>query len=194
MNPLESNEKMTLLRLYDYEYEIIPQLIELSIKNTETWEEFIRYQSNIDWILNTVLAKSHIQCDFDVSCLRSDVIAEENFAVIIYTFPEPLDSPFAKYGAIVLNHESVSYYTLEKSVFQAEEGWVLGTASTKMHSNYGRVDDCHSLEEFFKLLKNRGFVDGNKCIEKTQKSIFKRLIDKIRCFWTKLSSDDIDTF
>lgn len=155
MKPSELNADTTLLSLYDYEYGFIPNLIELSIKNTKTWYEFIYFQSNIDWILNTVLVNEKYECDFDVTELSAEVFTDKNYAVIVYTFPHPSKMPLAKYGAIVLNKLGIKYFTLEKSM---EDKWVLGGMSGKEHINYGFVEDCHSTEQFFKLLKSRGFV------------------------------------
>lgn len=145
--------KYELVSLYQYEYKIIPRLIEMLLQKRSNISDFISFMSDMDCILNGVLAYSNLQCDFDTSELSATVsVIKERIPVIVYSFPTPDSAPLAKFGAIVLDGDNVKYFTLEKFEYK-ESGWVLGSMSTKLHSNYGNVDDCASPEEFVSLLE-----------------------------------------
>lgn len=167
------NEECKLVPLYHYEYRIIPQLIELSLQNLSTVDDFVSYMSNIDWILNSVLAELNLKCDFDTSELGATISAiNGRIPAIIYSFPTPSRAPLAKYGAIVISDDSVEYFTLEKFEYKEDSGWVLGSTSQRGHSNYGQVADCASADEFLLLLEKM-FYTKKKTI------FFSRLMKKL---------------
>ncbi|MDE6286233.1 MAG: hypothetical protein K2L99_04490, partial [Muribaculaceae bacterium] len=153
------NENFRELSLYGFEYQLIPHLINVCEEELSTSEELVRYMSEPDWIFGTVLPQYRMRCNFDtlaVKVLSTD--AGKNVAVIVYTFPAPDKSPLAKYGAIVVNSNGASYYTLERAdeirLFDDKSGdaWILGTTSSKKgHSNYGEVNDCATPEQFIAL-------------------------------------------
>ena len=130
--------------LYRLEYKLIPFYIESIQKNKgdiknlydiaawesgiEAWLQASRY---IDW--------EEIACE-----IYGDLETE---GVILYDFPLPFDVPLAKYGAVYINRQKniYNYYTLERSL----NGYMLCSASTERHSNYGKRGNL-SKDEFLK--------------------------------------------
>ncbi|MBD5343479.1 MAG: hypothetical protein HDR90_00630 [Bacteroides sp.] len=154
------------LSLYGFEYQLIPHLINVCQEELPTSEELVRYMSNPDWIFGTVLPQYRMRCSFDTAAVKVlSTTAGKDVAVIVYTFPAPDKSPLAKYGAIVVNPNGATYYTLERAdeirLFDDKDGdaWILGTTSSKKgHSNYGEVKDCATPEKFIALLNKKGLL------------------------------------
>lgn len=167
------NEELKLLRLYDFEYWLIPQLIEILSEQLPTTAAFVDYMSDIDWIVNKLLPQNNLECDFDASKIESSVAGVENINIVItYTFPEPQESPLAKFGAIVINTKGKNYYTLEKFMYKEDSGWMLGRKSNGCHGTIGRVDDCKTVEDFVRLLKQYKLLDTS-IISKLRQKLFR---------------------
>ena len=155
-----------LIDLYQFEYKYIPELIELTKENTNSPAEFLYYLSDLDWILNTGESAFHLKYNFDTSEIRiTCTTAHKKNFIIVFSFPNPKESPLAKFGAIILNSQGIKYYTLEMaSMFTHESNdqqheWMLGSMSKGIHSNYGQVKDCSTIEDFVSLLEEKRFMD-----------------------------------
>lgn len=83
-----------------------------------------------------------------------------DYKLIVYQFPEPKVVPEAKYGAVLLNTNSLelNYYTLEMSF---DNKWVYGSMTSERHSNYGSFD-TPDLEKFIEWIfsKDKNFEGG----------------------------------
>lgn len=96
----------------------------------------------------------------------------ENFGdykLIVYQFPEPKIVPEAKYGAVLLNTDSMelNYYTLEKSF---DDKWVYGSMTTERHTNYGSYDTS-DVEKFIEwIFSNDKSVEGGVDYTKNRQS------------------------
>jgi hypothetical protein len=73
-----------------------------------------------------------------------------DYKLIIYQFPEPKVAPEAKYGAVLLNTNTLdsNYYTLEMSV---EDRWFYGGVSEDRHLNYGKAESA-DLDRFIEWI------------------------------------------
>lgn len=152
--------------LYQFEYRYIPELIELTKENTNSPAEFLYYLSDLGWILNTGESAFNLKYNFDTSEIRiTCTTAHKKNFIIVFSFPNPEDSPLAKFGAIILNSQGIKYYTLEKANMfthesnELQQGWMLGSMSKGIHSNYGQVNDCSTVEDFVSLLEEKRFMD-----------------------------------
>ena len=160
-------EEYEIIDLYQFEYQLIPGLIELTKDNTASPGEFLYYMSDLGWILNTALSVFKLKCNFDASDISvSCTTAHKKNFIIVFSFPNPKESSLAKFGAIVLNTNGTNYYTLEKfRKFSSENGqygygWILGSNSNGNHYNYGEVKDCSYPKEFVSLLDKNGFLEN----------------------------------
>lgn len=86
-------------------------------------------------------------CDVEVLDVDND------YKLILYTFPEPNEIPEALYGAVLLNGgtNKAEYYTLE---YGWEGAWIIGSKTLERHRNYG---DLQSRErnDFVKWVTDR---------------------------------------
>lgn len=167
------NEEYRPLRLYDFEYRLIPNLIDVSSRNLPNVEDFVSYMSNMEWIINDILPEFKLKCEFETTSLKASVypVHDKNI-VIAYSFPEPQKAPLAKWGAIVINNKGIKYFTLEKSEYKNEYGWFLGGSSVENHYNYGKVDDCPTIDDFISLLDQRGFFVRESYFSSLRRKIF----------------------
>lgn len=163
------------LDLYQFEYQLIPRLIQLNRDNLNSVEEFLYYMSDLSWILDTAIPSLGLKCDFDTSDLEITGKVKYNNFIIVYTFPFPAYSPLAKFGAIVLNSKGAKYYTLEKAGnidSNEDNAWFLGQKTEESHINYGQVSDCSTIEDFVSLLNKKGFLE--------KKSFLSRILKKLK--------------
>lgn len=159
--PIVDEYQLRRTSLYRLEYKLIPFYIESIQKNKgdiknlydiaawesgiEAWLQASRY---IDW--------EEIACEIYGNL--------ETEAVILYDFPLPFDVPLAKHGAVCINRQKniYNYYTLEKSL----NGYVLGSASTERHYNYGKRGNL-SKDEFLKEVSGTFGIDDAVLKKKT---------------------------
>lgn len=82
------------------------------------------------------------------------------YKLIVYQFPEPKIVPEAKYGAVLLNTDSMelNYYTLELSF---DNKWVYGSMTSERHANYGSYN-TPDLDKFIEWIfsKDKNFEGG----------------------------------
>ena len=136
----------------------------------EAWLQASRY---IDW--------EEIACE-----IYGDLDTE---GVILYDFPLPFDVPLAKYGAVYINRQKniYNYYTLERQL----NGYMLCSASTERHSNYGKRGNLSKNEFLKEVCGVEGFDDAvlkKKTLIKNKFTVadFKDL--------TEVSDNDYDEF
>ncbi len=72
--------------------------------------------------------------------------------LIIYSLPRPIRPPHAKYSAIMTTERGIEYYLLELDYQNRKPVWYLCTQSLEKHFNYGKVQDCRTIQEFVDLL------------------------------------------
>lgn len=94
-----------------------------------------------------------------------------DYKLIVYQFPEPKVVPEAKYGAVLMNTQTlaIDYYTLEMTY---NGKWVYGSMSTECHNNYGEVDSP-DLEKFIEWIftKDKQIVASRDYTKEKQKTV-----------------------
>ena len=184
--PIVDEYQLRRMSLYRLEYKLIPLYVESAQKNQgglknlfdisiwergiEAWLQASRY---IDW--------EEIACE-----IYGDLDTE---GVILYDFPLPFDVPLAKYGAVYINRQKniYNYYTLERQL----NGYMLCSASTERHSNYGKRGNLSKNEFLKEVCGVEGFDDAvlkKKTLIKNKFTVadFKDL--------TEVSDNDYDEF
>ena len=78
---------------------------------------------------------------------------DDDYEMVVYTFPKPRQTPDAAYGAALINitNNSAIYYTLEYSF---GEKWMLCSMNQGTHRNYGEVENL-GLENFIELVSEK---------------------------------------
>ena len=105
-----------------------------------------------DWIRKNIqknAAISYIAKEWD-SFKINRVDNYGDYKLIVYQFPEPKVVPEAKYGAVLMNTQTlaIDYYTLEMTY---NDKWVYGSMSPECHNNYGEVDTA-DLDKFIEWI------------------------------------------
>lgn len=94
-----------------------------------------------------------------------------DYKLIVYQFPEPKVVPEAKYGAVLMNTNTleIDYYTLEKTF---NDKWVYGSMTSEQHRNYGEVD-TDDLEKFIEWIftRDKQLVSGVAYTKEGQKTV-----------------------
>ena len=153
------NNEYHEISLYQFEYKLIPSLIDAVKGQVTTISDFIFYMARVDWIINDILPEFKLKPNFDINELKANVsVIHDKNIIVTYTFPIPSEAPLAKFGAIVSNSKGNHYYTLEKAEYQDTQSWMLGSMSKNEHINLGSVDDCSTPEEFISLLDKKGLL------------------------------------
>lgn len=130
------------MKQYELEFSFIPRIVNLCneqqidpqvLLNLEFWKRFLE-NNNIE-----------IEFSWDEFKVEFQPVDEER-AVIFYTFPEPKESPEAKYGAIIVNrNEQVfRYFTFEKE----ENKWMIGEMTAEHHKVYGFFEENAGIADF----------------------------------------------
>ena len=105
-----------------------------------------------DWIRKNIqknAAISYVAQEWD-SFKINRVDNYGDYKLIVYQFPEPKVVPEARYGAVLMNTQTlaIDYYTLEMTY---NGKWVYGSMSTECHNNYGEVD-TDDLDKFIEWI------------------------------------------
>ena len=94
-----------------------------------------------------------------------------DYKLIVYQFPEPKVVPEAKYGAVLMNTQTlaIDYYTLEMTY---NGKWVYGSMSTECHNNYGEVD-TDDLDKFIEWIftKDKTVVASRDYTKESQETV-----------------------
>lgn len=156
-------EEKRPVTLYQFEYQIILFRMQALCEKGITPNQFAKEMAELHWLITVLIPVNGLYCDFDTSEISVEILTlyDTNY-IVVFKFPYPNRAPLAKYGGVVINSKGVKYYTLERSQYEDEEGWMLGSMSPEgNHSNYGPVNDCTSALEFAHLLENKGFLVKN---------------------------------
>ncbi len=128
---------------YELQYIFIPRVVDAV--NNEELDSSLLYKVE-DW---SIWDEYTCEKGCDVEVLDVD----NDYKLILYTFPEPNEIPEALYGAVLLNGvtNKAEYYTLE---YGWEGAWIIGSKTLERHRNYG---DLQSRErnDFVKWVTDR---------------------------------------
>lgn len=126
-----------------------------------------------DWIRKNIqknAAISYVAQEWD-SFKINRVDNYGDYKLIVYQFPEPKVVPEAKYGAVLMNTQTlaIDYYTLEMTY---NGKWVYGSMSTECHNNYGEVDTA-DLEKFIEWIftKDKTVVASRDYAKESQETV-----------------------
>lgn len=135
------------INLYSFEYQVLPVLASYLPPQPESIALLSRPEFATDSL--------GIKVDLDHRDIAVTVVGKGDEQGVVWTMPEPPKVPLAKYIAFIPDKNNGNYriFYLEKS-FDFGNGplWVLGTATSEGHSNYGEVDYPESPERFADLI------------------------------------------
>ena len=145
----EQNEDNSRGDIYVTEYRLIPYILQAVKSNNFAPEALV----DEEWLRGTIQNQcgSNLRKEEWNSFKINRVDNFGNYKLIVYQFPEPKIAPEAKYGAVLLNTNTLdsNYYTLEMSV---EDRWYYGGVSEDRHLNYGEAESAdldHFIEWIF---------------------------------------------
>ena len=130
-----NKNELTAERRHDIRYHVqqyyIPEMVEdvkddflplSSLFPSEEWCDDVSFECDLDELNAEEVWENFEQIEFG-----------EGNMIILYTFPQPEDTPEAIYGAVLLNKSTndMTYFTLEASF---EDRWAVCSRDTSMHS------------------------------------------------------------
>ena len=148
-NRKEQNEDNSRGDIYNPEYRLIPYMLQ-GVKADSLLPDALVDE---EWIRREIQTRcSSNECKEEWNSFKINRVNKfGDYKLIIYQFPEPKIAPEAKYGAVLLNTNTLdsNYYTLEMSV---EDRWYYGGVSEDRHLNYGEAESTdldHFIEWIF---------------------------------------------
>lgn len=146
---IKNIERNDTLSLYELEFRILPRLMN-SVQADETQEARLTDMEGLSITYGSYFI-SHYEFDWaDIKTERVDL--SDGAFLILYTMPDPPETPLCKYMATVVDraHHRFAYYTLEKS---AMIPWFFcGVASDMTHLNFGPFKDKPTQKNFIKAV------------------------------------------
>ena len=143
------NEDNSRGDIYNPEYRLIPHMLQ-RVKSDHLLPDALVDE---EWIRREIQTRcSSNECKEEWDSFKINRVNKfGDYKLIIYQFPEPKVAPEAKYGAVLLNTNTLdsNYYTLEMSV---EDRWYYGGVSEDRHLNYGEAESAdldHFIEWIF---------------------------------------------
>ena len=112
-----------------------------ALLDTDWWKSCIELSENEDFYFEW----DELHCD--------KIKVNDDYEMVVYTFPKPRQTPDAAYGAVLINtaNSDATYYTLEYSFC---ERWMLCSMNQGTHRNYGEVENI-GLENFMELVSKK---------------------------------------
>ena len=135
---------------YRVEYQFIPTLVKAYLEQGLD----ARYFSDIlVWkrLIFTQTPDVYEQFEWDDLKVTTYGRVGDDVMVVLYVFPEPVRSPLASYGVVVLKSGQAVYYTMELSFGDL---YVLGSPSLEMHVNHGSLP-AMSADDFLSVICQR---------------------------------------
>lgn len=167
----EMDSASRFMRLYDFEYGVIPYLAELCSKR-----QLHPFQiADKEFIMNAVKNNCEV-IEWNWDEFKSTIQQEGNSVLILYWFPEPQFSPLARFGVDVITKDGLNYYTLEFDDHFNRIKWYLCHPTVKGHSLITEVEECKTMEEFISLLRRHRLLKPLKTrsIGSYIKGLFKK--------------------
>ena len=151
-NRKEQNEDNSRGDIYNPEYRLIPRILQ-GVKTDHLLPDALVDE---EWIRREIQTRcSSNKCKEEWNSFKINRVNKfGDYKLIIYQFPEPKVAPEAKYGAVLLNTNTLdgNYYTLEMSI---EDRWYYGRVSEDCHLNYGEAEST-DLDRFIEwILSNQ---------------------------------------
>lgn len=142
------NEDNSRGDIYNPEYRLIPYMLQ-GVKTDHLLPDALVDE---EWIRREIQTRcSSNECKEEWDSFKINRVNKfGDYKLIIYQFPEPKVAPEAKYGAVLLNTNTLdsNYYTLEMSV---EDRWYYGGVSEDRHLNYGEAESA-DLDRFIEWI------------------------------------------
>lgn len=142
------NENNSRGDIYNPEYRLIPRILQ-GVKTDHLFPDALVDE---EWIRREIQTRcSSNECKEEWNSFKINRVNKfGDYKLIIYQFPEPKVAPEAKYGAVLLNTNTLdsNYYTLEMSV---EDRWYYGGVSEDRHLNYGEAESA-DLDRFIEWI------------------------------------------
>lgn len=144
----EQNDDNSRGDIYNPEYRLIPRILQ-GVKTDHLLPDALVDE---EWIRREIQTRcSSNECKEEWDLFKINRVNKfGDYKLIIYQFPEPKVAPEAKYGAVLLNTNTLdsNYYTLEMSV---EDRWYYGGVSEDRHLNYGEAESA-DLDRFIEWI------------------------------------------
>ncbi len=167
---LLSNETPRRSDIYEPEFRWMPDVLFKAVADGRLAPEAL---TDEDWIRKNIqkgVSSEDIAKEWN-SFKINRVDNYGDYKLIVYQFPEPKVVPEAKYGAVLLNTQSleIDYYTLEMTY---NNKWVYGSMSTECHNNYGEVDSP-DVEKFIEWIftKDKQIVASRDYTKERQETV-----------------------
>lgn len=161
---------MVNLSAYDFEYKLLPSLVNCFNKKTFLNSNGIHTLTNVVALSHYLIELGFTTCELNLKNINISKFKVANTVnCLLYEFPDPPRQPFAKYALIVFSRngetEIARYFTLEKShsfrldfdnqgdlpeneAANVSPSWILGEMSDSGHFNYGTINYEASVENF----------------------------------------------
>ena len=144
----EQNDDNSRGDIYNPEYRLIPRILQ-GVKTDHLLPDALVDE---EWIRREIQTRcSSNECKEEWDLFKINRVNKfGDYKLIIYQFPEPKVAPEAKYGAVLLNTNTLesNYYTLEMSV---EDRWYYGGVPEDRHLNYGEAESA-DLDRFIEWI------------------------------------------
>ncbi|MGM9852369.1 MAG: tetratricopeptide repeat protein [Muribaculaceae bacterium] len=131
---------------YYFFFQYLPEIA----SQVETPADFL----DVEMINSTVPAYNKLRSPIADSDIKTEEFTEKDGTkVVVWTFPMPKEIPMCRYIAFVSDGKGAcKIYTLEKSF---EDRWVVGSSSSKGHSNFGDISYPDTPADFVKDLRKK---------------------------------------
>lgn len=163
----------TVMNLYEFEYRMLPYLVDKCTKRQVHPVQLADKQFLIDCVEGS---RDRITWKWDD--FNSTIKMVDDNVFILYWFPEPDMAPLARFAVAIIAKAGVSYYTLELDEYENKPTWYLCAQDINYHNNFGQVDECKTMEEFISLIQSRVLhtrtMTGEKTLVQRIKSLFKK--------------------
>lgn len=155
---LKNTQKPDTFKLYEFEFRMIPILLR-EVKSDRQIEYVLSDITSLKARLDGYII-SHYEWDWNEMTVER-IPLDAGRDILLYTMPDPKESPFCKYMAAVLDKVQgrFAYFTFEKS---SNNNWFFCGVSEKLsHLNYGKAKNGPSKEYFLEFVKDKVDHVGN---------------------------------
>ena len=138
---------------YFLQYRFIPDLVDDVSKGEISVDDLM----DKDWWECSIQLFNDMNFTFEWEELRCEKMkVNDNYEMVVYTFPVPKQTPDAAYGAVLINtaNNDATYFTLE---YTFGNRWMLCSTKQGTHRNYGTVEN-QGLEAFVAVVSEKANI------------------------------------
>ena len=138
---------------YFLQYRFIPDLVDDVSKGKISVDDLM----DKDWWECSIQLFNDMNFTFEWEELRCEKMkVNDNYEMVVDTFPVPKQTPDAAYGAVLINtaNNDATYFTLE---YTFGNRWMLCSTKQGTHRNYGTVEN-QGLEAFVAVVSEKANI------------------------------------